>query len=119
MKSFLLAAASLACASAFGAEFTGLWKIRSSVGATPVTISCTLIQTGNSLAGSCQPQVEGIGATELTGAVDGSSAEWGYDVVFNGNPGRVDYRAVIAADGTMQGTMNLSGTPTAFAAVKE
>jgi hypothetical protein len=120
MKTFLLlAAASLACACTSGAEFTGLWQIQSSVGTTPVTISCNLIQTGNSLAGSCQPQVEGIGATELTGAVDGSNAEWGYDVVFNGNPGRVDYRAVLSADGTMQGTMSLSGTPTAFTALKQ
>jgi hypothetical protein len=115
----LLLAASLACTSAFGAEFTGLWKIQANVGTTPVMINCNLIQTGGTLAGSCQPQVESIGATELTGVVSGSDAEWGYDVVFNGNPGRVDYRAAISADGTMQGTMSLSGTPTAFTAVKE
>jgi hypothetical protein len=43
----------------------------------------------------------------------------GYDVVFNGNPGRVVYEAQIFANGTMTGQMFLSGNPAAFTATKQ
>lgn len=58
------------------ADFSGTWSIASSVGTTPVTISCELVQSGSTLSGSCRPQVDGIPATDLTGMVDGSSAKW-------------------------------------------
>jgi hypothetical protein len=50
--------------------------------------------------------------------VDGSSAKWGYDVVFNGNPARVDYEAELAADGTLKGNLLRNGTPSPITAVK-
>jgi hypothetical protein len=119
MKNVLLVCAGWsATAMVFAADFSGTWKIDSSAGGAPVVVQCTLAQAGNSLSGSCRPQVDGIPPSDLVGEVDGSRAKWGYDVVFNGNPGRVDYEGGIGADGTLTGTMFLSGNPTPFTAVK-
>jgi glyoxylase-like metal-dependent hydrolase (beta-lactamase superfamily II) len=82
-----------------------------------VTILCTITQLDDRLSGNCRPQVDGISATDLTGTANGANARWGYDVVFNDNPGRVDYEATIA-DGAMTGTMFLSGNPSPFRASK-
>ena len=59
----------------------------------------------------------GLGAS--TGTVDGSSAKWGYDVVFNGNAARVDYVAELAADGTLKGNLLRNGSPSPITAVKQ
>ncbi|HEY5567652.1 MAG TPA: hypothetical protein VIM81_10455 [Gammaproteobacteria bacterium] len=119
MKNVLLVCVgSVAAAPALAADLSGTWKIDSSVGGAPVVVQCTLAQAGNALSGSCRPQVDGIPPSDLIGVVDGARAKWGYDVVFNGNPGRVDYEAEIGADGTLTGTMFLSGNPTPFTAAK-
>ena len=55
----------------------------------------------------------------LTGTVDGSNAKWGYDVVFNGTPARVDYVAELAADGTLKGNVLRNGSPSPITAVKQ
>ena len=57
--------------------------------------------------------------SDLTGTVDGSSAKWGYDVVFNGNAARVDYVAELAADGTLKGNVLRNGSPSPITAVKQ
>ena len=111
-------AALLICGAAAGAELSGTWKIDSSVGENPVVIHCTLVQAGDALTGQCRPQVDGIEPSAVTGSVTGAKAKWGYDVVFNGNPGRVDYEADVAADGSLRGTLFLSGNPTPFTAAK-
>ena len=54
-----------------------------------------------------------------TSTVEGSSAKWGYDVVFNGNPARVDYVAELAADGTLKGNVLRNGSPSPITAVKQ
>jgi hypothetical protein len=94
-NALLVCAGSLVAAAAVAADLSGTWKIDSSVGDAPVVVQCTLAQAGNALSGSCRPQVDGIPPSDLVGVVDGSRAKWGYDVVFNDNPGRVDYEAVI------------------------
>ena len=52
-----------------------------------------------------------MAATDLTGTVDGSKAKWGYDLVFNGNPARVDYVVDLGADGTLKGSLLRNGSP--------
>jgi hypothetical protein len=109
----------LACSPAFAADFAGEWQIRSSVNGNPVTIGCTLVQKGDTLSGLCRPEVDGIEPSEVTGAVEGTSAKWGYDVVFNGNSNHVDYQAELRADGMLTGTLFLGPMPTAFTASKQ
>lgn len=101
-------------------DLSGNWQIQSSVGGEiPITVNCTLIQEGADLSGTCTPVMENPQPSELAGTVEGNTASWGYDVVFNGNPGRVDFMADELSGTTMKGTLSLSGTEAPFEAVKE
>lgn len=102
--------------SAFGADFSGDWNISSAVGDNPVSIACTIVQRGDTLTGTCQPQ--NFDPSAVTGTVAGSAATWGYEVVFNGNLNRVVYEATLGADGTLTGTLHLGAMPTPFTAVR-
>jgi len=119
MKSIsFVAIAVLAPGAAFAADFSGTWRLDNVFRGTTSVINCTIVQSGDMLSGSCKPQVEGIAPTDLAGVVDGATAKWGYDVVFNGTPARVDYEGEIASDGTMKGTLFRSGSPSPFTATK-
>ena len=99
---------------------TGDWVISSSVGGvTPIMVNCSLIQAGTELSGTCTPVMENAEAAVLTGSVDGSKASWGYSVVFNGNPGTVDFFADAYSSTEISGTLSLSGTEAPFTAVKQ
>jgi len=115
----LLALAALAPTAALAADFSGTWRITNVFNGSSSTIACTIVQQGNALTGSCRPEIPGIAASDLSGTVDGSSAKWGYDVVFNGNPARVDYVADLAADGTLKGDLLRNGSPSPITAVKQ
>jgi hypothetical protein len=115
----LLTFFALAPGAATAADFSGTWRIDNQFNGASAIISCTLVQTGNTLAGSCKPDIPGIAPSDLKGIVDGSSAKWGYDVVFNGNPARVDYVADLAADGTLKGNVLRNGSPSPITAVKQ
>jgi 4-hydroxyphenylacetate 3-monooxygenase len=115
----ILLGVALAPNAAFAADFTGDWQLESSVNGSAVRIVCTLLQEGDLLLGTCRPQVDGIEPSTVAGMVSGERAKWGYDVVFNGNPGRVDYEAELGADGRLAGTMYLSGAPQAFTAQRQ
>ena len=115
----LIAVIALAPAAAWGADFSGTWRIDNLFNGSSAIITCTLVQAGNALTGSCKPEIPGIAPTDLTGTVDGSSAKWGYDVVFNGNKARVDYVAELAADGTLKGNVLRNGSPSPITAKKQ
>jgi hypothetical protein len=108
---------SLVASMAVAADFAGTWNISSKVGENPVSIVCTLVQTRDALTGSCKP--EAFDPSELTGAVTGSSAKWGYDVVFNGSQNHVEYEGALQADGTLAGTLRLGPMPVPFTAVRQ
>ena len=99
------------------ADFSGSWNISSKVGQNPVSIQCTLVQSGSKLSGTCKPAQ--FDASPTTGSVTGGNAKWGYDVVFNGNQNHVEYEATLGADGTLSGTLHLGPMPTPFTAVKQ
>lgn len=110
---YLIAALALAPSLASAADFAGNWKLDNTFNGQVTAIHCTLVQAGNKLTGSCKPDVAGMAATNLTGTVDGSKAKWGYDLVFNGNPARVDFEVTLSADGSVSGNLlrNGSGSP--------
>jgi len=103
----------------WAADFSGTWRIDNLFNGASAIIVCTLVQTGNALAGNCKPEIPGIAGSELVGSVDGDSAKWGYDLVFNGNAARVDYVAELAADGTLTGSVLRNGSPSPITAVKQ
>ena len=105
--------------AALAADFSGTWRIDNLFNGASAIIVCTLVQSANNLAGTCKPDIPNIAPSELKGTVDGSSAKWGYDVVFNGNAARVDYVAELAADGTLKGNVLRNGSPSPITAVKQ
>jgi hypothetical protein len=113
----------LACASllfaggALAANFGGNWKVVATIGGNPSEIRCTLVQKRHKLTGTCKPAQ--FDPSEVTGTVDGASAKWSYDVVFNGNQNHVEYEAMLGADGKLAGTLHLGPMPVAFTAVRE
>lgn len=109
----IVAAATFAPALASAADFSGTWKLDNTFNGAVTAIYCTIVQEGDELSGSCRPDVPGLASEELTGTVTGSDARWGYDLVFNGNPARVDYEVTLAEDGSVSGNLlrNGSGSP--------
>ncbi len=104
---------------ALAGDISGDWKVDSSVGKTPISINCTLVQTGAALSGACAPATGNAGPTALTGTVDGTKAAWGYDVTFQGKPAHVGYSADITSDSAMTGVLELSGKPSPFTATRK
>lgn len=105
--------------AASAADFSGTWRIDNLFNGASAIIMCTLAQSGNALSGNCKPDLPGMAGSELTGTVDGSSAKWGYDVVFNGNNARVDFVAELAADGTLKGNVLRNGSPSPITGAKQ
>lgn len=109
----LFAVAAFVPALASAADFAGNWKLDNTFNGSVSSIHCTLVQAGDALTGTCKPDIPGMEAAKLTGTVNGSSAKWGYDLVFNGRPARVDYEVTLAADGSVSGNLlrNGAGSP--------
>jgi hypothetical protein len=99
------------------ADFSGAWSISSKVGDNAVSIQCALVQQDSALTGTCKPAQ--FAPSPVAGTAMGSSATWGYDVMFNGNQNHVAYEATLGADGTLSGTLHLGPMPTPFTAVRE
>lgn len=99
------------------ADISGDWIIDSSVGgATPIKVRCTLIQAADKLSGTCTPEMENAEASKLTGTVNGSKAEWSYDVVFRDQPGHIAFTADSVSSDKISGKLSLSGTEAPFTA---
>lgn len=114
---YFAAAAALFPALAAAADFAGTWKLENTFNGKVSVVNCTLVQAGDALTGSCKP--DGMEATKLTGTVKGSSAKWGYDLVFNGKPARVDFEATLAADGSLTGNLLRNGAGSPIKGVRE
>jgi len=106
----MMAVAALAPALASAADFSGTWKLDNEFNGKVSAIFCTLVQAKNELTGSCRPDIQGMEAAKLKGTVEGSKARWGYDLVFNGKPARVDYEVTLAADGSLSGSLLRNGS---------
>ena len=119
MKPILLFAALLTTPGfALAQDLSGAWTISSSVGTTPITVSCALVQAGEALSGSCAPA--GGGPTAFTGGtINGAKASWGYDVTFRDQPAHVGFEADVTSDTSMTGVLKLGGKPSPFTAVKK
>ncbi len=111
------AVGALSAGAAAAEGVAGYWKVDSSVGTTPIVVHCMLMQAGKDLTGACAP-ANGE-PTALKGAVDGSTAQWGYDVTFRGAPGHVAFKAEIKSPTSMTGTLELNGRPSTFTAAKQ
>ena len=119
MKPILLAAALLATPGlALAQDLSGAWTISSSVGTTPITVTCALTQTGAAITGACKP-AGGDDSPAFTVVVQGAHASWGYDVLFRGQTSHVGFEADIVSAAAMKGLLTLGGNkPSPFTAAK-
>ena len=106
----LLGAAVLLPMLAAAADFSGTWKIDNTFNGKVSSIHCTIVQNGDMLTGSCRPDLPGMAASTLTGAVKDSTARWGYDLTFNGKAARVDYDVTLSKDGSLAGSLLRNGS---------
>ena len=114
-----LAVAAFAPALASAADFSGTWKLDNTFNGKVSVVHCTLAQSGDALSGNCKPDVAGMEAAKLTGTVKGSTAKWGYDLQFNGQPARVDYDVTLAADGSLSGSLLRNGAASPIKGVRQ
>ena len=117
MKLLLFAAAALLSPSLALADISGEWTVSSSVGTTPITVHCALLQTGGEVSGLCVP-AEGKDSPLFQGTVKGTNASWGYDVTFRGQPSHVGFEADYAGGQAMKGVLKLGDRSSPFTAVK-
>jgi len=94
---------------ASAADFSGTWKFDNTFNGKASAIHCTLVQSKSALSGTCKPDGDDKEVSKLTGTVEGSKAKWGYDLVFNGKPARVDYEVALSADGSLTGKLLRNG----------
>jgi len=114
-----VAVAAFVPALAAAADFAGTWKLDNTFNGQVSAIHCTLVQAGNVLSGTCKPDLPNMEAAKLSGTVDGAKAKWGYDLVFNGRPARVDYAVTLAADGSLSGDLLRNGTASPIKGVRQ
>lgn len=114
-----VAAAAFAPALASAADFSGTWKLDNAFNGKVSAIHCTLVQAANALSGNCKPDVPGMAASSLVGTVKGSTATWGYDLVFNGKPARVDYQVTLSPDGSLSGDLLRNGNASPIKGVRQ
>jgi hypothetical protein len=120
MRPALLAvAATLLPAIACAADFSGTWKLDNTFNGKVSSIHCTLVQKGDTLSGSCKPDLPGMAAASLMGTVKGSAARWGYDLEFSGKPARVDYDVTLAGDGSLSGSLLRNGNASPITGVRQ
>ena len=118
MKPLLLAALLVTSPALAHAEsMSGEWTVSSSVGTTPITVHCTLVQTGQQLDGLCAP-AGGSNGPLFRGTVKGDHARWGYDVAFRGQQSHVGFEADYNGAQAMKGTLSLGGRASPFTATK-
>ena len=116
MKPLLLAALlAMSPAIAVAQDLSGEWTISSSVGTTPITVHCTLLQTGQELDGLCAP-AGGESGPVFRGTVKGDHASWGYDVTFRGQRSHVGFEADYNGGRAMKGELKLGDRTSPFTA---
>ena len=121
MKPVLLLAAAALLATpglALAQDIAGAWTFSSSLGATPITVTCALAHAGAAITGTCKP-AGGEDSPPFTVALQGAHASWGYDVVFRGQKNHVGFEADIVSDTAMKGLLTLGANkPSPFTAAK-
>jgi hypothetical protein len=118
MKHFPLFAAAtlLAPAVSLAGDISGAWKFEATGprgGAS--TMTCTLTQSGTSIAGPCvTPQGTTV---DVSGTVTGAEIDFGYNLA--GSPLHVDFKGVIQPDGSIKGSVTASIPPAPFVGAKQ
>jgi type 1 fimbria pilin len=101
MKTVLIALLYMAL-PAFGADFSGVWKVTGSIAGNDVTPTCTFTQNSAKLTGTCKWDQDSAG---VTGEVKDRQATWSYQVEYEGTEYTLTYTGTLGSDTSMKGSM--------------
>lgn len=87
---------------AFGADFSGVWKVTGTIAGNDVTPICTFTQDANKLSGTCKWDENSAGAT---GTVKDRQATWSYQLEYEGTEYTLTYTGTLDTDASMKGSM--------------
>jgi opacity protein-like surface antigen len=114
----LAAIAVLAPSLAAAADLSGNWKLKTDAGGMEIIIDCKLAQAGAALSGTCGMDGAPDAPSPFKGTVAGSTAKWGYDVMFQDMTFHVTFTGT-ATDTAMTGTMNVLDMDSPFTGTKQ
>jgi len=95
----------LAATPAIAADsVSGKWQIHQSIVGNESDLSCTLTQTGDDLAGTCDIPA---GAVKISGKVSETKVSWTFQSEYNGSPLTMKYSGTVASPTKMTGTVSV------------
>ena len=118
MKTLMLAAAAALLAPGLAAaqDLSGTWNLNLNIADMMIPVTCTFVQAGQALTGSCGGP-DGKPAA-LTGTVDGAKLSWAYDTQFQDMPMHVAYKGDIKSDTAISGALDVPGASGTFTGTK-
>lgn len=108
MKKFLAVSIVFLASTAFAVaapSLSGKWSIHQTVAGNESDVTCTFVQTDNTLSGTCKGQEDK--ELPLKGTIDGSKAAWQYDSEYNGTPLTIKYTAALDDPNKITGTLDI------------
>jgi hypothetical protein len=122
MKTLLItagAAALLVPGLACAQDLSGKWNLDLEIAGMMYHATCDMKQDGQALSGKCSGSDEAPAPVALTGAVDGATAKFAYDITYQGNPMHVAYTGAVKSDTAMDGTVDVQIAQGTFKAAKQ
>lgn len=101
------------------ADLSGAWKLDLQIAGMEYHATCQMKEDGTALSGTCSGTDADPKPVAMTGAVDGSSAKFAYDITYNGSPMHVAYTGNVKSDTTMDGSVDVQIAQGTFTAVKQ
>jgi hypothetical protein len=114
----LAAIAVLGPSLASAADLSGAWKLKTNAGGMDLVIDCKMVQAGAALTGTCGVDGAPDAPSPFKGTVDGSTAKWSYDVMFQDMTFHVTF-AGAATGSAMTGTMNVLDMDSPFTGTRQ
>jgi opacity protein-like surface antigen len=101
---FLLASAAAVATAADGPSLTGKWQVHTAIAGNEGDQTCTFIQKGPDLSGSCTSEGKTV---EISGKVDGKKVTWSYKSDYNGAPLTLKYEGTLDAASRITGSASV------------
>lgn len=75
-------------------SISGKWKVHQAIAGNESDSTCTFVQTGNALTGTCGGD---SGTSPITGTVDGNKVKWAMKSDYNGTALTISFSGVLAS----------------------
>jgi len=107
-----------AAVPAAAADVGGSWQIEGTIGQMPINVVCDLVEKDHKLTGNCHNS--DFSDLKVTGEATDTTANWTYDVNYQGQQLTVSYNGKLKSATEMEGEIAVGGSPTgSFTAKKK